>query len=83
MINLYHMNVKNLTRKINVYFTSQDTIRIAIDRLGGVTKASNLMQVANATIYNWIKRGKVVNIDKAQQLAKLSGITLQQLRNTQ
>ena len=77
------MNVKNLTRKINVYFTSQDTIRIAIDRLGGVTKASNLMQVANATIYNWIKRGKVVNIDKAQQLAKLSGITLQQLRNTQ
>lgn len=60
----------------------QNDVRIAVDRLGGATKAAHAMAVSNATIHDWIKRGKIVNIDKAKRMAELSGLELQRLRET-
>jgi DNA-binding transcriptional regulator YdaS (Cro superfamily) len=63
-------------------FTQQNQVRIAVDRLGGPTKSSHAMAVSNTTIHDWIRRGRVVDIDKAKLMAKLTGIELQQLRST-
>lgn len=63
-------------------FNFNNFVRIAVDRVGGVTKTSNLLGVANNTINTWIKDRRVPNIDSAAKLAKLSGIDVQQLRST-
>jgi hypothetical protein len=57
-------------------------VKDAIDRLGGPTRAAHAAGVSNTTIHAWIKRNKIVNIDKAKLVAKLSGIDLQKLRST-
>ncbi|MFZ6772421.1 hypothetical protein ACO0LB_06845 [Undibacterium sp. SXout7W] len=57
-------------------------VRVAVDRLGGPTKAAHVMAVSNTTIHAWIKRGKVVDIDKANLMSKVSGVELQKLRDT-
>lgn len=59
-----------------------NSVKIAIDRLGGPTKAAHIMAVSNTTIHAWIKRGKIVDIDKANLMSKVSGIELQKLRST-
>ncbi|MFZ6733634.1 hypothetical protein ACO0LG_17035 [Undibacterium sp. Ji42W] len=59
-----------------------NAVKVAIDRLGGPTKAAHIMSVSNTTIHAWIKRGKIVDIDKAMQMSKVSGIELQKLRST-
>ncbi|MEC5215716.1 hypothetical protein RCH09_000647 [Actimicrobium sp. GrIS 1.19] len=40
------------------------------------------MAVSNTTIHDWIKRQRIVDIDKAKVMAKLSGMELQLLRST-
>jgi len=55
---------------------------VAVDRIGGPTKAAHAAQVSNATIHSWVKQKRVPNIDKAKLLASLSGLTVQQLRPT-
>lgn len=57
-------------------------VRVAVDRLGGPTKAAHIMAVSNTTIHSWMKRGKIVDIDKANLMSKVSGIDLQKLRST-
>lgn len=59
-----------------------DQVKIAIQRAGGQTMAASTLRVSATTIQNWIKAGRVPNIDKATALAKLSGIRVQQLRGT-
>lgn len=63
-------------------YIPRNYVRIAVDRLGGPTKAANAMGVSNTTIHDWIKRQKIVNIDKAKLMAKLAGMELQELRST-
>lgn len=60
----------------------QNYVKIAVDRLGGATKAAHAMAVSGTTIHDWIKRERIVCIDKAKLMAKLSGLELQQLRRT-
>ena len=62
---------------------NQNRVRIAVDRLGGPTKASNQMGVSNNTISTWIKKQRVGNIDFARKLAELSKMTVQDLRETE
>ena len=62
---------------------NKNRVRIAVDRLGGPTKASNLMGVSNNTINTWIKKQRVGNIDYAEKLADLSKMTVQDLRETE
>jgi len=57
-------------------------IMVAVERLGGPTRAAHAAQVSNATVHSWIKQKRVPNIDKAKVLASLSGLTVQQLRPT-
>lgn len=66
-----------------VIYVPTNYVRIAIDRIGGPTKASTALAVSNTTIHDWIKRQRVLNIDKAKLLAELSGMSLQQIRCTQ
>lgn len=58
-------------------------VRVAVDRLGGATKAANAMGVSGTTIHDWIRRARIVDIEKATLMAKLAGLTVQQLRSTQ
>jgi hypothetical protein len=44
--------------------------------------AAAALCVSGTAIHNWIKQARVVSIEKARQLAKLSGLELQQLRRT-
>jgi hypothetical protein len=64
-------------------YIPKNFVRIAVDRIGGPTRASTALAVSNTTIHDWIKRQRVVDIDKAKLLAKLSGLDLQQIRCTQ
>jgi DNA-binding transcriptional regulator YdaS (Cro superfamily) len=60
----------------------RNNIMVAVERLGGPTKAAHAAGVSNATIHNWIKRKFISNIDKAKLMASLTGLTVQQLRAT-
>lgn|GEM_PF-2832989 len=57
-------------------------IIIAVERLGGPTKAAHATGVSNATIHNWMNRRFIANIDKAKLMASLTGFDVQQLRAT-
>jgi len=57
-----------------------NTIKAAIDRIGGPTKAANTLGVSGSSVHTWIKRERVPDIDKARQLAALSGIPVLELR---
>lgn len=63
-------------------YIPQQWVKVAVDRLGGPTKTATAMAVSNTTIHNWIKRQRVSNVNKARQLAKLTGLQLQQMRPT-
>jgi DNA-binding transcriptional regulator YdaS (Cro superfamily) len=65
-----------------MFYLPPNNVRTAVNRLGGPTKAAHAMAVSNTTIHDWIKRNRIVDIDKAKALAKLSGMELQQLRST-
>lgn len=65
-----------------MFFHPQDWVKIAIERIGGPTRTAVALGVSGTTIYNWIKLRRVSDIDKAKQLAKLSGLDHQQLRPT-
>ncbi len=52
----------------------------AVKAAGGPTAVSNEIRVANATVHSWIRKRRVPNLDKAKQLSRLSGISLDKLR---
>lgn len=64
-----------------MYITSNH-IKIAVDRIGGPTKVAHTCSVSNATVHNWISSGRIPNIDKANIVAKETGIDVQLLRGT-
>ena len=57
-----------------------NTIKAAIDRIGGPTKAAITLEVSGSTVHTWIKTERVPNIDIARKLATLSGFPVQELR---
>lgn len=63
-------------------FNFQNNVRTAVDRIGGPTKTSNILGVANGTVHAWIKAHRVANIDFARKLAELSGMPVDELRPT-
>lgn len=63
-------------------YIPRDWVKVAIGRIGGTTRAANAMGVSGTTIQNWIKLKRISNIDKAKQLAKLTGVEVDQLRPT-
>lgn len=63
-------------------YLSQNHVRVAVDRLGGVTRAAHALIVSNSTIHTWINKQRISNIDKAKRMAELVGMEVQQLRST-
>ena len=57
-------------------------VKIAVDRIGGPTKAANLCGVANATIHTWITNQRVPSVDQARKISTASGIDVAALRRT-
>lgn len=64
-------------------FLKPNPVRTAIDVIGGVTKTSNLLGVANGTVHAWISKQRIAKIDYAKEVAKLSGVELAKLRGLQ
>ncbi|SOE81012.1 hypothetical protein SAMN05446927_4266 [Caballeronia arationis] len=63
-------------------FNLVNHVRIAVEKIGGPTRAANLASVSNATIHLWLNNGRIPNIDKANLVAKAAGIDVQLLRGT-
>lgn len=59
-----------------------NAVKVAVDRVGGPTKASVLLGVSNWTIHSWIRLQRISNIDYARTLANLSGLKTEDLRPT-
>ena len=55
-------------------------VQIAVNKLGGPTKASNILNVSNAAIHRWIGGQRIPDIDLARKAAELTGMKLEQLR---
>ena len=60
----------------------ENHVRIAVDRVGGATKVSTMFGIATGTVHSWIRARRIANIDYAAKLAELSGLKVQQLRET-
>jgi hypothetical protein len=56
-------------------------VRVAVDRIGGPTKAAVTFSVSGTAIYHWISANRVSDIDKAKRLSYLSGVDLTLLRS--
>jgi len=61
-------------------FFQENAVKLAVKKIGGVTKASNLLGVSNGAVHSWVKRGMVTNIDFAKKIAELSGVPLDRVR---
>lgn len=63
-------------------FNAQNSVRHAVERVGGATKAAHACSVSNASIHNWINRQHIPDIDKARLLAQLADVDVHALRRT-
>lgn len=59
---------------------NRNSVREAVRRIGGPTKAAHAAQVSNTSVHTWIKQRRIRNIDKAKIISKLSGIPVNELR---
>lgn len=55
-------------------------IKVAVEKIGGVTKTSNLLGVSNGAVHSWIRNSRVSNIDKAKAIAELAGMNVEDIR---
>ena len=61
-------------------FIQQNHVRIAVNRIGGPTKVSNLVGVSNGAVHAWIKARRIANIDFARKVAELAGMQVEEVR---
>lgn len=55
-------------------------IKKAIFNMGGATRAGITLQVSTNTVHQWIRKGVIPNLDKAEKVAEASGFDLALLR---
>jgi len=63
-----------------MYMYSENAVRKSVDKIGGVTKTSNILGVSNGAVHAWIKNRRVTNIDYARKISELSGVPLEKIR---
>lgn len=63
-----------------MHVISENFVRKSVLKIGGVTKASNLLGVSNGAVHSWIKKRRITNIDYARQISELSGISIEKVR---
>ncbi len=61
-------------------FFQENAVETAIKKIGGPTRASNVLKVSNACVHKWVAARRVPNIEKAEVLAKLSKMPIEKLR---
>ena len=61
-------------------FMNFHQVKKAVERVGGPTKTSNLLNVSNGAVHSWIKANRVFNIDHARKLAEVAGMKVEDLR---
>lgn len=59
---------------------SENLVKLAIERVGGPTKASHLCGVSNVTVHNWIRNERIPDMDRAETIAGKSGVAVAMLR---
>ena len=64
-------------------FFIRNQVKTAVDKVGGPTIASGILQVSNGSVHNWINSGRVPKICYAKRLAELSGLKVEELRGVQ
>lgn len=64
-----------------MFYIDKNYVREAVNKLGGPTKTSNLLNVSNAAVHVWVKNRRVSNIDLASKLAELAKMDLEQVRS--
>ena len=60
-------------------FKQQNQVRIAVNRIGGPTKTSNLVGVSNGAVHAWIKAKRIANIDYARKVAEFAGMDVREV----
>lgn len=55
-------------------------VREAVDKAGGPTYVAVHFKCSGTAVHAWIRNGRVSNIDKAKQLAEMSGVSLLEIR---
>ena len=63
-----------------MFMIIENPVRVACERIGGVTRASNLLGVSNGAVHSWCKRRRVPNIIYAQKLAELARMKVEEIR---
>lgn len=66
-----------------MFFTPDNYVKIAVAKAGGPTKLSNTLSLSNGTIHSWIRKGRIADIDYANKVAQMSGISVELLRPVQ
>lgn len=59
---------------------SSQAVKRAIYNMGGATLAGIRLHVSANAVHKWVKKGLIPRLDKAEIVAKESGIDLSQLR---
>lgn len=58
----------------------ENKVKIAIDRAGGPTKVALIMGCSGSAVFEWIRKHKVPDIDKAIKLAEMTDMDVRDLR---
>lgn len=59
---------------------NENHVRIAINKIGGPTKTSNLLNISNGAVHSWVRAGRISNIDYARKVAELAGMPVEKVR---
>ena len=66
-----------------MFFTPENHVRIAIAKAGGPTKVSNKLSLSNGTIHAWVRKARIADIEYAEKVAEMSGVSVDLLRPVQ
>jgi DNA-binding transcriptional regulator YdaS (Cro superfamily) len=61
-------------------FQNKNNVSVAVERAGGPTRVALLLECSGTSVHNWIRRKKITDIKKAAKLAKLVGMSVEDLR---
>ena len=57
-----------------------NTIRVAVERAGGLTATANELSCSPVTVWGWIQQGRIPKLSQARKLAKLAKMPVEELR---
>lgn len=63
-----------------MFTIGENAVKKAVERIGGVTKTSNLLGVSNGAVHSWVKKRRVTNIDYATKMAEMAKMRVEEIR---